>query len=798
MTQASGTSKTQFPDFIVKLLTAARKEAFRQFTLTLDAVEPRLIGLAQDAESAYERDRYLLTADKFSSGRQVMIDAYTAQWDAFEQDFRQPEDEHNEQLKTSGFSMVGDDDLKEGIKIQKLIAKSSYALKFVMVPISSGFAQSLPNTAVNESTIPFFPRCIGQCIQYSLSQAKFSTYLDDLLRELFQYIFFPSLKHLYLGIRKQLESYGFKLEEEQTRHRTDERWAHSTAPSEGSQLIEVPKGFNLNMLDLLKAASVPANLSSFTENRQVGGRSLSVAPADISNNKAIVTISNKDIDAMLARLQEVGAQDANKLATDNYGYRVAAENIQQSLAASLQAKSSSNQYSIMSQVGENIINLVSLMFEFIQNNSSIPAVVSTVLMRLQIPYMRLALGDAKFFENQQHPARLLLNNLAELGFNVTTTDSKIYKIINGCVCELTDNFQTSKIQVLALEKKTRRLLQQLNNSNTKQEQAFEEQLRNETEQQEILEEANTAVAEFISKPIGQLKKPMIFHSLLEKVWSKVLRQTYMNYLPLSDERTEAIELFEKLLWSTGVGTTTLRKSDLIRALPGIVKGVDTAFNHCQMDELIRAHFLEQLQDIHLSFIKNSVGGKITVIDEPELQPSDTAQQAVAQLQQEQQAEEAAAQHQLEEQQREKASQAVGHDYREPTSEEDSGSPPSPGQPNKQQDTMETAPRQNAANDTIARPRMNMAEALDQLSRVRAGSRMDYMIKGRFTRCKVAFHSPSLEKYFFTDYQGVKLFERLRAELLVDIQDGYAKIISNSATFDQALEAVVSNIRQNRH
>ena len=68
---------------------------------------------------------------------------------------------------------------------------------------------------------------------------------------------------------------------------------------------------------------------------------------------------------------------------------------------------------------EDVIDMVAMMFGFIQKDEALPAAVQALLSRLQLPYLRLALIDAEMFSDADHPARALMDRLAEVGKGCT-------------------------------------------------------------------------------------------------------------------------------------------------------------------------------------------------------------------------------------------------------------------------------------------------------------------------------------------------------------------------------------------
>ncbi len=64
---------------------------------------------------------------------------------------------------------------------------------------------------------------------------------------------------------------------------------------------------------------------------------------------------------------------------------------------------------------EDVIDMVAMMFGFIQQDQALPSAVQALLSRMQLPYLRLALVDPAMFSDSDHPARALMDRLAEIG-----------------------------------------------------------------------------------------------------------------------------------------------------------------------------------------------------------------------------------------------------------------------------------------------------------------------------------------------------------------------------------------------
>src|SRR5690606_16579987 len=110
-----------------------------------------------------------------------------------------------------------------------------------------------------------------------------------------------------------------------------------------------------------------------------------------------------DTDRLMARLSEL--QGA---AQQGEGDNVVP--LRQQLQPLLQGPEG-KKYSV-GQVDSDVINLVSMLFDFILEDRQLHPVMKALIGRLQIPVLKVALSDKNFFNRGGHPVRKLLNELA--------------------------------------------------------------------------------------------------------------------------------------------------------------------------------------------------------------------------------------------------------------------------------------------------------------------------------------------------------------------------------------------------
>ena len=67
----------------------------------------------------------------------------------------------------------------------------------------------------------------------------------------------------------------------------------------------------------------------------------------------------------------------------------------------------------LGRMDEDTLDLVFLLFEHVLRGNDIPEALKSLIGRLQVPFLKVALQDKSVFDDKHHPARRLLNHLAE-------------------------------------------------------------------------------------------------------------------------------------------------------------------------------------------------------------------------------------------------------------------------------------------------------------------------------------------------------------------------------------------------
>lgn len=261
----------------------------------------------------------------------------------------------------------------------------------------------------------------------------------------------------------------------------------------------------------------------------------------------------------------------------------------------------------IAKVDDEVINLVTMLFDFILDDRSLSSTMKALISRLQIPIIKVALVDKAFFTKGGHPARRLLNEMAnaamgwqgDAGVEGGKVDP-LYRKMDEVVRHLLDDFDSDVTvfnELLAdfssfVDKEKRRIA------------VLERRTLDAEDGKAKAEVARSIVAvEIELRTINEVKIPDVVSKLIEEAWSNVMFVTGLKHGYDSKEWEDALKTLEHLVWSVRIPRTDLQRKKLIQLVPGLLKrlkaGLDTiSYNPFEMSSLLKS-----LENVHLSCIR---------------------------------------------------------------------------------------------------------------------------------------------------------------------------------------------------
>ena len=249
------------------------------------------------------------------------------------------------------------------------------------------------------------------------------------------------------------------------------------------------------------------------------------------------------------------------------------------------------------------IEIVALLFQSILTEEKIPAVVRVWFARLQMPVLRVAVGEPDFFATIDHPARKLIDRMGAcvMGFDVGTRaagdalDKEIKRVVQ--VVEAYPDTGRRVFQTVLTEFE-RFLEHYFKNENEATRKGVS--LAQQVEQRETLAIQYTIE---LRKMLNEVPVQEGVRNFLFRVWADVLATVALK----SGAGSEATKLMKRaatdLIWSAGGKVSREERADVIRRLPPLLKTL--------REGMAEAGIVADKQDEHVQALNDSLAAAFT-------------------------------------------------------------------------------------------------------------------------------------------------------------------------------------------
>ncbi len=271
---------------------------------------------------------------------------------------------------------------------------------------------------------------------------------------------------------------------------------------------------------------------------------------------------------------------------------------------------------VVGQVDDDVINLVSMLFEFILDDRTLPDSLKALIGRMQIPMLKVALLDKTFFSRGSHPARRLLNEIASasLGWaehNDARRDSLYQKIEQVVMRLLNDFVDDPAIFAELLED-----FIAFTGDERRRSELLEQRTRDAEEGRAKAELARQDVEQVLNQRLLGKVLPEVVVRLLRDAWSKVMLLICLKHGKASAEWREALDTMDELIWSVGPHDDPLSRQQLLERVPGLLKALREGLASAAFDPFSTGEFFSQLETLHVQGLQRDKRGEAAVADSP--------------------------------------------------------------------------------------------------------------------------------------------------------------------------------------
>lgn len=513
---------------------------------------------------------------------------------------------HENALDAAELSLVAPDDLEETLASINIANGVHGDCAEELFGIEKRMGVLLNDPELFNTNNPLGPEVIGKAFMGSMKELDCPVKIKLLLVTMFNKYMPKQIKSIYRDINQYLVEKGV-LEKIRigAKKRTDTNEASPFSQSETSVNAPVANGETglfAALQQLLTRGLTGGGGSS--SGQGAGGGAVQTASGGFGGYAGSVgsDVSGTSVVGTLTRLQQGQLEGVM-----GSGSKLDAALLADGNVNVLREIKASNLAGGMGQVDAMTLDIVAMLFDYILDDRRIPDAMKALIGRLQIPVLKVAMLDKTFFSQKSHPARKLLDRMAEVSIGWNESEGHqggLYQKADEMIQRILNEFDNQvDIFVEVLES-----LEQYMEEEKKRTDALtglSAQHIHHREQEEI---ARIVAHEEIRRRIHAPQLPEVIGNFLIDCWEGVLAAEYMRGGEDGVPWMRAIETMDELVWSVAPKRAVEDRKKLVSLLPSLLKSLQEGIVLSAFPDAERDQFFSRLVKCHAEAVKSGLDG----------------------------------------------------------------------------------------------------------------------------------------------------------------------------------------------
>lgn len=518
-------------------------------------------------------------------------------------------------LDYSSLSLVQEEDLEAIIAMEGMIAHARNCDIHEYLCFNTRLDSMFFGTRIDESNNPMDPEQIGDAFKDALQPLNLKPTGLLMVYRQFNSKVFHSLETILAKANELLIAHGImpdldiasrqkeeiKGKRSQPRPKVDpvERAFSEDAKESGAeagssqQMFSIMQTLMRNMGSSSAANSTdgPAVVAS-QENNAANAMPIGLQAGMMVGGRQVEMVATDKLIELLDRLDRLDNLEAGER-----------QDLTATLGKQLEESSDNNTLHALDNQKSDVINLINLLYEAIWEDSSVPIPVKELIGRTQITALKIALQESAFFEDETHPMRILINELATAGISWTESqevaEDPMYKQMESTVSTLVGEYQgdSEYIEKIVEEFRFFKRRQLLSN------QQAENSLMDADERAERLEEVKVYAREKIMERILDPSIPEKVREFLDEYFHQFLVQVILREGPGGVSWKPVMNTIDVLLWTVHSERDADDLDRFLKLKPRLMINLKKALDVAKFPEEESLAALRELQQVQESCFK---------------------------------------------------------------------------------------------------------------------------------------------------------------------------------------------------
>ena len=275
-----------------------------------------------------------------------------------------------------------------------------------------------------------------------------------------------------------------------------------------------------------------------------------------------------------------------------------------------------------SEIDRGTVDALAEVFDYVFADPTIPAQLKVIIARLQIPTLKAAMIDREFFASESHPARKLIDALAQgsVTWNVEKGEQdplylQIEKTVQRALTEFENDlslFDELLLEFAEFQDQAEQQAQTRIEPVAKVEQSDESLALARSHADEVVHTRINALP--LTTPLAPLLLPF-----LTTQWREVLARAWLKVQTQRDLWNNALTTMDQLIWSTQPQTVLVERRQrepdlsphpqerrqLMRVLPDLIRNLGAGLDSIRWSGKAREDFMSGLMELHMNAVRTA-------------------------------------------------------------------------------------------------------------------------------------------------------------------------------------------------
>jgi hypothetical protein len=630
--------------------------------------------------------------------------------------------------------LVDKEDVEQDVAITNMSTRARAVSKQALFELHARLQNLYDIEEVNKNNNPLDPGALSELFANVIQNMGLDIKARIILLKQYERYIINRLPELYKNTCKLLEDKGIRFNEQRKINKKRSR---------SNQHAPLTQAFNEEDLPLLadnmeasyrygaspfdELSQLLSNLRSLPVQQQANQPSLfSSGNGPALQNNELINLLNHHISA-----DAVGNMSANQDANTIVDLRAY---IGQLLARGMPK----GQTHAVQQVDEDVINLVAMFFDFVLDDENIPDNIKAVVSRLQMPILKIALKDKRFFSDTEHAARNFINEIARVSIGIDENDPQADALLTQ-IEQWVHEIQTATDDVEATFTESLNALKEYHQKNEKRADLVQKRTSEAAEGQAKRQVATLRSQQAIQDAMDGKSLAALVSEFIVKQWQQVLYVTFVKDGEESQSWLSHLQTMQDLIWCSQQHHDEKSQQRYKRIVESLFSRLAKALEKTTLNNAQISEQTDQLKTL-IEKIANPKTDPTDIVIETFQANSDEALQSLQQQK----------------------------SWREMTALE----------------------RQKVQFQALT------YDFIEQADAIQLGTWLEFKTSGNgaIMRCKLAAKLTSSDSYVFVNRLGFKAIEKPRKEFAFDLQRKRARLLRAGPLFDRSLHKVVSSLK----